>query len=644
MFDFVRNNTRLMLGLLVLLIIPSFIFFGIEGYSGFNSPENARVAAVDGQKITKAEWDASHRQQSENLRRQMPNLDPALLDKPETLYGSLEELLRQRVLAAAARQQHLVVSDAQLQRELMSVPQLAALRRPDGTIDLDGYRALLSAQGYTPESFEATVRQDLLLRQVLAGIGQTPTPSKAAQRAALQAVFQERTIRMERFQILEQLAKVSPTEEDIQSYYKRNESSFRTPELADIEYVVLDASVLRASVPVPEDDLRKYYEQNAAAYTRAEERRASHILIKLGPGASAEEKSRAKTRAEALLAEVRKSPARFAAVAKASSEDPGSAAAGGDLDFITRGAMVKPFEDAVFAMKTGEISNLVETEFGLHIIQLNAVRGGERQPYEKVRAEIEAKIRQDLAQKQYAETAEAFSNLVYEQSDSLQPVAERFKLPVQRATVGRTPPAGIQGPLSSAKLLTAVFGDEALKNKRNTDAVETGPSQLVSARVVQHRPSVVRPLEEVKFDVRERVRQEQALEKARQAGQARLAEVKAKPSELDRAPPVAVSRAQAMGLPRELMDAILRADVGTLPAVIGVEVGVNGYAVVRIDKVAGPQAGEELRARWAPGLTQAWSAAESQLYYEALRKRLDARIDVPKPAAAPASAPGAARS
>ena len=633
MFDFVRNNTRLMLGLLVLLIVPSFVLFGIEGYKGFNSEENARVASVDGQKITKGEWDAAHRQQSENIRRQVPNLDPALLDKPEAKYESLEQLVRQRVLALAAQKQHLSVSDAQLQRELMSIPQLAALRRPDGRIDVEGYKALLSAQGYTPETFEAGVRQDLLIRQVLGGIGETGTASTAAVKSALQAVFQERQIRFERFTAEQHLAKVAPSDADLEAYYKRNESSFRTTEQADIEYLVLDAQALGQGAAVAEDELRQYYEQNLSAYTRAEERRASHILITVQPGASAEDKAKARTRIEALLAEVRKAPARFAEVAKAQSQDPGSAAQGGDLDFIARGAMVKPFEDAVYSMKVGEIVGPVETDFGLHIIQLNAVRGGERQPFEKVRAEIEGKLRQQVAQKRYAESAEAFSNLVYEQADSLQPAAERFKLPMLKATVGRAPAAGAQGPLASAKLLSAIFGDEALKNKRNTDAVETGASQLVSARVVQHRPSVVRPLAEVKVEVMERVRLEQALERARQAGQERLKAAQAAPGQLDGQTAMTVSRGLPMGLPRDLMDAVLKADASKLPAVIGVDVGRNGYAVVRIDKVSAPELPAEARAQWTPRLTQAWSAAESRLYYEALKQRLGVEMKVAKPAA-----------
>ena len=631
MFDFVRDNTRLMLGLLVLLIIPSFIFFGIEGYKGFNGPENQKVATVDGQKITQAEWDAGHRQQLDNLRRQVPNLDPALFEKPEARYESLEQIVRQRVLQVVVQKQHLAVSDARLQREILGNPQLASLRKPDGSIDLDAYRALLSAQGYTPESFEAAVRQDLLLRQVLGRVGETTMTSTSTADSALRVVFQERQIRLERFQAADFSKSVSPTDADVQAYYQKNQSDFQTVEQADIEYVVLDAARLREAVVVSADEARKVYQENVASYTKPEERRASHILIKADKGASADDKAKARARAQALLDEVRKAPKRFAEVAKAKSEDTGSAASGGDLDFFTKGAMVKGFEDAVFSMKRGDISDLVETEFGFHIIQLNEVRGGEQQAFEAVRGEIEAKLKQDLAQKRYTEAAEQFSNLVYEQSDSLKGAAERFKLPVLKATVTRSPAPGAQGPLASPKLLAAVFSDDALRNKRNTDALESGPNQLVSARVVEHRPSVLKPLEEVKAVALEKVRVEQALAKAREAGEARLAAVKAQPAELDKLPAVTVSRPQPMGLPRELLDAIMRTEARQVPAFVGVDLGANGYALVRIDAVKTPEIQAPVKAQWGPQLTQAYSAAESQLYYEALKKRLDVQVKVPKP-------------
>ncbi|NBQ91850.1 MAG: peptidyl-prolyl cis-trans isomerase [Betaproteobacteria bacterium] len=631
MFDFVRDNTRLMLGLLVLLIIPSFIFFGIEGYKGFNGPENQKVASVAGQKITQAEWDAGHRQQVDNLRRQVPNLDASLFEKPEARYESLEQIVRQRVLQTTAQKQHLAVSDAQLQRELLTNPQLAALRRSDGSIDLDAYRALLSGQGYTPESYEAAVRQDLLLRQVLGRVGETTVASSAAADGALRVVFQERQIRLQRFQAADFFKDVNPTEAEVQAYYQRNQADFQTVEQADIEYVVLDAARVRESLVVSVEEARKFYQDNLANYTKPEERRASHILVKVDKGAGAEEKTKARARAQALLDEVRKAPKRFAEVAKAKSDDSGSAASGGDLDFFARGAMVKGFEDAVFAMKRGDISDLVETDFGLHIIQLSDVRGGQQQPFEAVRAEIETKLKQEWAQKRYTEAAEQFSNLVYEQSDSLKAAADRFKLPVLKATVTRQPAPGAQGPLASAKLLSAVFSDDALRNKRNTDAVESGPNQLVSARVVEHRPSVLKALDEVKAVALEKVRVEQALAKAREAGQARLAAVKAQASELDKFPPVIVSRPAPMGLPRELMDAILRAEARQLPAFAGVDLGVNGYAVVRIDAIKTPDIAAPIRRQWGPQLAQAYSAAESQLYYEALKKRLDVQMKVAKP-------------
>jgi peptidyl-prolyl cis-trans isomerase D len=336
-------------------------------------------------------------------------------------------------------------------------------------------------------------------------------------------------------------------------------------------------------------------------------------------------REKAKAKAQGLLAEVRKNPALFAELARKNSDDPGSASKGGDLDFFGRGAMVKPFEDTIFAMKKGDISDVVETDFGYHVITLTEVRGGQSKPFEAVRTELEAEQRKALAQKRWAEAAETFTNTVYEQSDSLKPVLDKLKLDKQTATVRRTAGSGAKGPLASGKFLDAVFGADSLRNKRNTDAVEVGPNQLIAAHVLQHQPARSLTLAEVKDVVRERVAQDQAAAAARQDGEARLAALKAGAAE---ALPTAltVSRQAAQGLPKVLMEAILGADVGKLPAVRGVDLGAQGYAVLRITQVLPREATAGGDAPLQAQYAQAWAAAEADAYLAALKKRYKAEV------------------
>jgi peptidyl-prolyl cis-trans isomerase D len=637
MFDFIRNHSRVLFFVMVLLIFPSFVFFGIQGYTKFNDPTGAPVAKVDGQKISLAEWDAAHRRQTEQMRRQMPNFDAAFFDGPEVKRETLDNLVRERVLFAAANRAHFTVGDERLQRELMNIPQLASLRRPDGSIDVAAYKALIGAQGLTTEGFEANMRQDLVLRQVLGGVTASVPPAGAPGRGALDALLQQREVQVLRFDSKEQAAGISPSDADLTAYHKAHESQFRAPEQATIEYVVLDLDSLKSGISVPEDDLRKYYAENAARFTLAEERRASHVLINAAKDAPAAERSQAKAKAEALLAELRKNPTSFAEVAKKNSNDTASAERGGDLDFFARGAMVKPFEDAAFAMKPGEISNLVETDFGFHIIRLDAVRGGDKKPFDAVRAEIEDEVKKQLAQKKYAEAAEQFTNTAYEQADSLQPLVDKLKLKKLTATVQRTPAPDAAGALASSKLLAAVFGNDAVKNKRNTEAVEVGPNQLAVARIVLYQPARVRALAEVLPQVRERVITEQAAAAARKAGEARLAALRggADASALPAA--VVLSRASAQTQPRALVDAVLRADSAKLPQWLGVDLGDAGYAVVRLVAVKPPAADATELTQLLPRYVQAWGAAEAQAYYNALKARFKVEIKADALAAASAA-------
>lgn len=637
MFEFVRKHNRIFQFLLMLLILPSFAFVGMQGYTSMMTGANASVASVDGHKITQAEWENAQRDQAQRIRNQNPNVDAKLLDSPEAKQQALDSLVNERTLQAAATHQHFSVSDDRLAALFQRDPQFAFLRNPDGTIN----KAILAAQGMSSAMFVEKLRQDLSLRQVMGPVETSAFAGAASPKLAFDALLQQREVQMQRFDIKDFAAKANPSDAELEAFYKEpaNAARFQLPESAQIQYVVLDLEALKKDVSFTEEDLRKYYEENAARYGTPEERRASHILIKVDRNAPADQRAKAKAQAEELLAQARKNPASFAELAKKNSQDEGTAPNGGDLDFFGKGAMVKEFDAAVYAMKQGEISNLVETDFGYHIIQLTGTRGGEKKPFEAVRAEVEAEVRKQLAQRRYSEAAEQFGNLVYEQSDSLQPAADKLKLQIQTGTVLRQPQPGMAGPLASPKLIDAVFGVEALRNKRNTEAVETGPSQLVSARIVQHNAARVPPLADVKDRVRDQLVRKLASEQAKKAGEARLAALKANPADtagLEAAK--TVSRAKNEGLSRAQLEAVLGADAAKLPAVVGVAADDGGYVVVRINQIQPRDAAVIDDKRAAEQYASAWARAEVLAYMAALKSQYKAIIKVSAPASA-ASAP-----
>ena len=621
MFDTVRNNSKIMMGLLFLLIIPSFVMFGIEGYSRFND-QAATVATVDGQKITQQEWDEAHRREIDRIRAQRANIDPKLFDTPQARQSTLE-----RLLAIAAQKQLLGASDARLARELQQNPVIAGLRGADGKLDMERYRQLVGAQGMTPEMFENQVRQDLSMRQVLEPIQASALPLVKQTDAAVQAFLQRREVQLRKFAASDFVTKLQPSAAALEAFYKSHADRFRPVETADAEYLVLDANSLMASVSLPEQDVKAYYEQNQQRLAGQEQRRASHILITASKDAPAAERDKAKAQAQALLEQVRKAPKTFAEVARKQSQDPGSATKGGDLDFFARGAMVKPFEDTVFGMKEGQISDLVETEFGFHIIQLTGIKLPKTPSFEAMRPQIEADLRKQQAQRKFAELAETFSNSVYEQADALKPVADKLKLTLRQAKGVTRLPAGLPIELANPKVLQALFSDDAVGKRRNTEAIEVAPNTLVSARIAKHYPSEVRPFSEVRDAVRLQFVQTRALELARAEGQARLADWKAKPDAATLGQPLVVSRDQTQAQPQALLDAALRADPAKLPALLGVELGAEGYAVLRVNKIVPREAQSAEQARLIrQQFAQLRSQAEVQAYLAALKKEYKAEI------------------
>ena len=629
-----------MMGILFLLIIPSFVLFGLEGYSRFDD-KGAAVAKVNGNKISQGDWDAAHKREVDRIRSSMPNIDVKMFDTPEAKYATLERLVRDQVVAAAAQKLQLVASDTKLARELQSIPAIAALRSPDGKLDMERYKQLVASQGMTPEMFEMQMRADISNQQVVQGVQGSAFATLAQTQTAMNAFMQRREVQIVNFPAADFLSKVNVSEADIQAYYDKNSSKFQSMESADIEYVILDIESLRQSIVLNEQDLKSYYEQNLQRLSSKEERRASHILITAAKDAPEAEKKAARAKAEELLKAVKAKPASFADVARKNSQDPGSAVKGGDLDFFGRGAMVKPFEDAAFGLKKSDISDIVESEFGYHIIQLTDIKAPKAQSFEALRPSLEADLKKQQAQRKFAEMAETFSNTVYEQSDSLKPVAEKLKLSVQKASkVARN--AESQNPqsknlLNNPALLQALFSEASLQKQRNTEAIEVAPNTLVSARVVKHQPAAALALTEVKDLVKRNLTQDKAAEMAKVQGEQKLANLKTSAEGLPNA--MVLSREKSQRQLPQVVEAVLKADPNKLPAVSGVDLGAQGYAVIRVTKVLPPEDNQALMKQAQQQFTQLWGAAETLAYLAELKSVMKAEILVAKPSAEKAKTP-----
>ncbi len=632
MFEFFRNHGKPFYAILFSLIILAFAVSGMSGYeSMFNAGED--VAKVDGRKIKQTDLDAAYKNELERIRAANPSVDIKLLDTPEAKYATLERLVREQVIGAAARDAHFETSDQRLANELQADPTIASLRQPDGKIDKERYKLLVGSQGLTPEMFEARVRSQISARQVFKGIQGSGFTTNAVGDVALNAFLQKREVQVATFDAASFASKVTLTDADLETYYKANQALFQSPDQANIEYVVLDIETIKKNIVVSDEELKSYYEQNQARLATQEERRASHILITSPKGAPAADHDKAKAKAQSLLDAVKKAPATFAEVAKANSQDPGSAVKGGDLDFFARGAMVKPFEDAAFAMKKGDISALVESDFGFHIIQLTDIKSAKQRSFEEAKPELIEDVKKQQAQKKFAETAETFTNAVYEQSDSLKPIADKLKLEVKTAAnVTRTAAAGATGVLANPKFLNAIFSTDAIEKKRNTEAFELASKQLVSGRISQYTAARTLPLAEVKDRVRERLTAARSFELAKKEGMEKLAAWKAAPASAVMPEAVVIARNQPQNQPMQLVEAALKADTSKLPDFVGVEVAGRAYYVAKINKIMPPAAADEAMVKQARvQVSQAWVSAEDQAYYNMLKDRFKTDIKMAKP-------------
>jgi len=625
MFEFIRTHRRLMQFLLLLIIVPSFAFVGLESYLRM-SDRDVTVAKVAGQDISQREWDAAQTRQLERFRQMFgEQFNPAMFDTPDARQSTLEGLLSQKALSSHVAKNHLTVSDDQLRSTIL---EIQGLTNPDGSFDKQRYQALLAAQGLTPERFEANLRHEMAMQQVNLSVQNSAFAPKTVVSHIVSLNQQVREV--QEFMVSWQAFKseVKLTDAMVNDFYNKNSAQFEVPETVKIEYLVLSPDVVESRIEVSEADIKTFYEQNIARYQSPEQRRASHILINAPVNASAADKAAAKTKAEKILEQARKSPADFAKLAKENSQDSVSAERGGDLNFFGKGDMVKPFEEAVFALKEGEISGLVQSDFGFHIIRVTGIKPPATRELSEIKSTIAAEIKRQQSGKKYAEMAETFSNMVYEQSDSLKPVADKLGLRIETAqNLTRNPNPNLPkaAAYNQPKFLSAIFSDDAIRAKRNTEAVEVGTSVLVAGRVLEHKPVTKIPLSEVRALIEERLTGIEAEKLAVQAGEARLSELRAgATADLGSARPV--SRNNTSGLPPLAVSAIMKADPRKLPAYVGVPVSGRGYAIYRVNKISDDVIDEEARKAEQQQVDEFLAAQEMAAYLDVIKKRAKAEI------------------
>lgn len=607
--------------ILVLITVP-FALWGIDSYLQ-KAGSGVAVAKVDGSNVTVQEYENAMR----NLRNQMQSegkVDQALLDSPEVKQSILNKLIFAKLLNATVKHEHFALSDESLSKFIITLPEF----QKDGKFSQEAYDSVLMQNNLLPSQFEARMRGELLVQQVKDGVAAAAFVPNAVFENAVRVDRQQRTVSVADVNASDFLPQVKVSESDVKTYYDKNKDKFRVPEQVKVEYLTFSANNLIAGMQVSDDEARKYYDENAAQFQGDEQRRASHILIGFGGKTDEASKKAAHDKAEEVLAEVRKHPEKFSELAKKYSQDPGSAKNGGDLGTFGRGMMVKPFEDAVFSMAPGAISDLVETQFGYHIIKLTGIEG-QGQSFEAVKPKIRAELMYQKSRTKFAEQAETFSNMVYEQSDSLEPAAKAFGLQVQ--TSGWMSRADLAKFFKSEKLATSVFSDEILKDKRNTEAVEIGPNTLLSARVVDYKPVAQRSLTEVGPAIEDFLKHEQALAMAVKKGKQVMEALRTGKDAgypLDWIPDVVIDRKNAQGLTDAVMKQAFRINADTLPAYGAVDNGQNGYTLIRVSKVDSQSVEDEdeknlLRGEMQTALTEEFSNA----YLVSLRDKADISLN-----------------
>ena len=498
--------------ILVILISIPFALWGVNSY--FEGATQIVIAVANGVEIEQSDYQRALAQKQRQLVQLAGrDLGTEYLDSPVFKRQVVDSMIDEALAREFSRDRGFRISDNQLNRFIRTTEAF----HTNGQFDNERYERLIGNAGLSVQGFQAQQRQQLTTDQMRISLAETAFVSETELNHALKLLNQKRSAVYAILLLEHFLEGVKITDEDISNEFDAKRAVYFEPPQARVAYVELSVARLAAAIKIDDSAVKKHYDDAPRRYSKPGRRRASHILLPLVAGAAAEEAVRAK--AARLVSEAR-GGADFAELARTYSKDAGSATRGGDLGVIQKGAMVPPFEKAVFALSAGEISEPVKTEFGYHVIKVTRVSKTEAIPFEEVREDIATALRRRGGEAEFVQLAEQLGNIAFEQPDSLEPLTDQLGLAIQ--TSDWFSGAMGTGIAANPKVRKAAFSDEVLVDGLNSSVIEINPDTLIVFRKLEHRERRPMLLEEVSDQIKTTLENRQAMLALEQAGNAIL--------------------------------------------------------------------------------------------------------------------------
>jgi len=497
--------------ILLAMVSVGFIFWRAD----FNNGRTATFAAkVNGENLSLQEFDREL-QARQNRYQQQYRTELSEDMRRELRRAVVEDMVRDAVLKQRVEEQGYRVSNDRLVAFVRSITAFQV----DGNFSNDVYRNLLTSQGMSPATFESAQRAELEVRDLQEGIVESTFLTPAEFRRYIELFNQRREIGYGLFNVDAFLGRVTIDEAAISAHYQSNQARYQTTETVDLEYVELSLADLASSVDVSDDALRKAYDEDRDRFQTTEERHARHILIAVDKGD--EEAARAKA---AAIAERLRKGEDFAKLAAEVSADAGTKAQGGDLGWMT--SRDAPFENALFGMQVGAVSDPVRSDFGFHLIKLDEIRPATVRPFEAVRDELAGDLRTRRAEQLFYDRANQLADRSFDAYNQLATVANELTLPLK--TLADFPRTGDPAVFdNSAPVVQAAFDEQNVDSGRNSSLIELAEDHVLVLRVTAHHVPTVKPLDEVHEQIRDELKRARAEELAEQASQAFLTSIQA---------------------------------------------------------------------------------------------------------------------